>query len=73
MLLRHRRPEAPRKFIMPFVWVLAPMGILGCIWFAMGLPAVTWIRFLLWLIAGLVIYFFYGARNSRLQGDATKA
>ncbi len=67
MLLRKRRPEATRKFVMPFVWVLAPMGILGCIWFALGLPFLTWVRFFIWLGLGLLIYFAYGARNSRLQ------
>ena len=66
MILRKRRPEAPRKFTMPFVFVMAPLGILGCIWIARGLPAVTWYRFFAWLGIGLVIYFLYGLRKSRL-------
>ncbi|HJU84380.1 MAG TPA: amino acid permease [Holophagaceae bacterium] len=73
MLLRKRRPEATRKFVMPMIWVLAPMGILGCIWFAMGLPILTWIRFVIWLVLGLVIYFAYGARNSRLHNGPAEA
>lgn len=73
MLLRHRRPEAPRKFLMPAIWVLAPAGILGCIWFAKGLPWLTWIRFVVWLAIGLVIYFIYGARKSALQNGDLKA
>ena len=71
MVLRHRRPESPRKFLMPAMWVLAPAGIVGCVWFALGLPWLTWIRFVVWLAIGLAIYFAYGARKSALQnGDA---
>ncbi len=70
LILRKRRPEAPRKFLMPLVWVLAPAGILGCFWIAKGLPTITWIRFVVWLGIGLVIYFIYGVKKSRLQnGD----
>lgn len=67
LILRKRRPEAQRKFVMPFAWVVAPTGILGCIWIARGLPALTWYRFFLWLGIGLVIYFLYGSRKSRLH------
>jgi basic amino acid/polyamine antiporter, APA family len=67
LVLRVRRPEAPRRFVMPLVWVLAPLGAVGCVWFALGLPTVTWIRFVLWLAAGLFVYFIYGIRHSRLQ------
>lgn len=66
LILRKRRPEAPRKFVMPFAWVVAPLGILGCVWIARGLPALTWYRFFIWLGIGLVIYLFYGSRKSRL-------
>jgi APA family basic amino acid/polyamine antiporter len=67
MILRHRRPEAVRRFRMPWIWVLAPAGILSCIWIAKGLPLVTWVRFFVWLVIGLVIYFVYGQRNSVLH------
>jgi len=67
LLLRKRRPEAPRKFRMPFAWFVAPAGILGCFWIAKGLPALTWYRFFIWLGIGLVIYFLYGSRKSRLE------
>ncbi len=70
LILRKRRPEAPRKFVMPFAWVLAPLGILGCVWIARGLPALTWYRFFIWLVIGLVIYLFYGSRKSRLATAA---
>ncbi|OIQ67432.1 hypothetical protein GALL_509870 [mine drainage metagenome] len=50
--------------------MLAPLGILGCVWIARGLPALTWYRFFIWLAIGLVIYFFYGSRKSRLAAAA---
>ena len=67
MVLRVKRPEAPRKFTMPAVWFTAPFGILACVWLAKGLPAVTWTRFAAWLGIGLVIYVLFGAKHSRLE------
>jgi APA family basic amino acid/polyamine antiporter len=69
MILRWRRPEAERRFRMPWIWVLAPMGVFSCVWVAWGLPRVTWLRFLVWLVLGLVVYFAYGRRNSLLHRD----
>ncbi|MDE2372167.1 MAG: amino acid permease [Burkholderiales bacterium] len=71
LILRRRRPEAPRKFRMPYAWVVAPLGVAGCVWIARGLPAVTWYRFFGWLAIGLVIYAVFGSRRSRL-GAATR-
>jgi APA family basic amino acid/polyamine antiporter len=56
---------------MPIPWVLAPVGMAGCLWMAMGLPVLTWIRFVIWLVVGLAIYFLYGAQKSRLHREAT--
>jgi APA family basic amino acid/polyamine antiporter len=70
MILRWRRPEARRGFRMPWVFITAPLGILFCGWLALGLPGITWIRFLVWLAVGLVIYFAYGYRRSVLQQRA---
>ena len=69
MILRARRPEALRRFRMPWIWYLAPAGILSCVWVAWGLPWITWVRFLIWLALGLAIYFLYGHRNSLLNQD----
>jgi len=66
LILRKREPERPRKFRVPFVPVVPLLGIGMCIFLMMGLPLLTWIRFALWLAAGLVIYFLYGVRKSRL-------
>jgi APA family basic amino acid/polyamine antiporter len=67
MILRVQRPDAPRKFVAPAIWVTGPLGIISCIWLAYGLPGVTWIRFFIWLFIGLIIYFIYGTRNSQLR------
>ncbi len=70
LILRIRRPEAPRKFKAPLVWITAPLGILFCIYLAYGLPHHTWIRFWIWLGIGLVAYFLYSAKHSKINLDA---
>lgn len=68
LILRVKRPEAPRKFRAPIVWLTAPLGIVFCTWLAYGLPRHTWIRFWIWLAVGLIFYFAYGAWNSKIAG-----
>jgi APA family basic amino acid/polyamine antiporter len=70
LLLRWREPERPRAFRAPFVPWVPLAGIASCLYLATGLPWITWLRFAAWLAVGLVIYFAYGRRRSRLQGDA---
>lgn len=67
LILRVREPERPRKFRVPFVPWTPLLGIAMCLVLMAGLPLLTWIRFILWLAAGLVIYFIYGMRKSRLR------
>jgi APA family basic amino acid/polyamine antiporter len=67
LILRVRRPEAERRFRAPLAWVVAPLGILSCAWLAWGLPPITFVRFVVWLVIGLVIYGFYGLTRSRLH------
>ena len=64
MVLRRQRPELPRVFRVPgYPWV--PLaGILVCVALMAGLPKGTWIRLLIWLASGLLLYFAYGLRNS---------
>jgi basic amino acid/polyamine antiporter, APA family len=66
LILRVREPDRPRKFRVPFSPVTPALGILMCLFLMKGLPALTWIRFVLWLLVGLVLYFLYGQRQSRL-------
>ncbi len=66
-VLRLREPHRPRVFRAPLGILVACICIAGCVYlFANGLPRFTQIWFALWNAAGLVLYFFYGARRSRL-------
>jgi APA family basic amino acid/polyamine antiporter len=66
-ILRVTNPEAPRSFRTPAAWVVAPLGAGACIWVMSNLPLDTWLRLLVWLALGFVIYFAYGYRHSRLH------
>ncbi len=70
IVLRYAEPDRPRPFRTPLVpWV--PFGAIACCGYLMfELPAVTWIRFFGWMVAGLVLYFLYGYRRSRLAGNS---
>jgi basic amino acid/polyamine antiporter, APA family len=65
-VLRKREPNRPRAFKTPWVPVVPILGVLACVYLMLGLPWITWLRFALWLLAGMVVYFLYGFRRSRL-------
>jgi len=65
-VLRYTHPEIKRPFRCPLVPLIPLLGICFCAGLMLALPKITWIRFVIWLIAGLFIYFFYGIRHSRL-------
>jgi APA family basic amino acid/polyamine antiporter len=67
LLLRITQPDVKRPFKTPLYWVVAPAGMISCLWVMYGLPTDTWIRLAVWLIIGFIIYFAYGVRNSKLQ------
>ena len=66
MVLRYRDPGRRRVFRTPWVPFVPLAGIGVCIYLMRGLPTATWIRFGVWLVIGLVIYFLYGYRKSKL-------
>ena len=73
VVLRRTRPDLPRGFWTPLVPLIPLLAILSCLWLMLNLSVGTWIRFLVWLAIGLVIYFVYGARKSRLrEGDRVR-
>ncbi len=71
LVLRVIEPDRPRPFRCPFVWVVAPCAIGSCFFLMYSLPWLTWERFLIWLGAGLAIYFLYSRRHSRVQLQST--
>jgi APA family basic amino acid/polyamine antiporter len=67
IILRYKDPNRPRAFKTPFVPLVPLLGITSCIYLMAGLPWVTWVRFGIWLLAGLALYFVYGFWKSRLR------
>ena len=75
ILLRYQEPDRHRPFRAPWVPLTPIISIVTCLYLMIQLPRVTWIRFGLWLLLGLGIYFSYGLRHSRLakRAEARKA
>jgi APA family basic amino acid/polyamine antiporter len=66
LILRKRRPDAARSFKVPGGSVIPVLGILSCLYLMLSLPVITWVRFLVWLDIGMLIYWFYGRSKSPL-------
>ncbi|HWA04762.1 MAG TPA: amino acid permease [Rhizomicrobium sp.] len=66
LVLRVRDPGRPRVFRTPLPWLVGPVCILGCLYLAYSLPTRTQIWFFEWNGAGLLVYFLYGMRASKL-------
>ena len=73
IVLRRTRPDLPRAFKAPWVPWLPIAAIVACVWLMLNLTALTWVRFLIWMAIGLVIYFLYGRRHSALANRADDA
>ncbi|WP_047541104.1 amino acid permease [Methylotenera versatilis] len=67
IVLRIRQPDLPRPFKNPWNPVIPVLGILSCGALMYFLPATTWIRFGCWILIGLVFYFAYSIRHSKLN------
>ena len=67
LVLRVKEPARERPFRVPLVWVVAPLGIVACLFVMLGLPRQAWERFGIWLVIGVVLYALYGYRHSRLR------
>lgn len=68
IVMRLQHPELPRPFKMPFGLLLPILGILSCGALIAFLPFITHLRFVVWLLVGVVIYFGYSVRHSKLAG-----
>lgn len=66
MVLRVQRPHVERPFRTPLLFVFGPVGIVVNLIMMLFLPPATWARLVIWLAAGMVLYFGYGWRNSHI-------
>jgi basic amino acid/polyamine antiporter, APA family len=66
LVLRITQPGLDRPFKAPAIWFVAPAGAATSVFLMFGLPVDTWARLAIWLVIGLVIYFSYGVRHSRI-------
>ncbi len=64
MVLRYKDPSRHRGFRVPFGPLIPILSTLFCMLLMAGLPAITWVRFFVWLIIGLFVYFFYSRKRS---------
>ncbi len=72
LIMRKKHPEAERPFKVPFVPFVPIMGIILCLTLMFSLPAENWLRLVIWLGIGFIIYFAYGRHHSvmsKLMGD----
>jgi APA family basic amino acid/polyamine antiporter len=66
VILRRTRPDLPRAFRTPLVPWVPILSVLATLWLMLNLPAETWLRFAIWMVIGIVVYFLYGRSHSRL-------
>jgi len=66
-IMRNKRPDLPRGFVVPALPVVAVLGVVVCGAMIYGLGWTNWARLLVWLVIGLVFYFGYGRSHSRLE------
>ncbi len=71
-IMRVRRPDVPRGFVVPALPVVAVLGIVVCGSMIYGLGWTNWVRLAIWLVIGLVFYFGYGRSHSRLAQPASR-
>ncbi|MGQ7296481.1 amino acid permease [Quadrisphaera sp. KR29] len=66
VVLRRTRPDLQRSFRVPAVGVVATLSVLACLYLMLNLTLETWLRFVLWMVLGYVVYFLYARRHSVL-------
>jgi APA family basic amino acid/polyamine antiporter len=73
IMLRIKRPEAHRPFKVPLGYLFPVLGVVSCLYLMLSLSAITWVRFLVWLDIGMMIYWFYGRTHSPLANREEQA
>lgn len=69
IVLRRQRPDLQRAFRVPFVPVLPILASLICLYLMINLSLLTWIRFGIWMVIGVALYFAYGFWFSKARGE----
>jgi APA family basic amino acid/polyamine antiporter len=64
VILRRTRPDLPRSFRTPLVPLVPILAVLACLWLMINLSVETWLRFVIWMVIGIVVYFSYGRSHS---------
>jgi APA family basic amino acid/polyamine antiporter len=70
IVLRRTRPDLHRAFRVPGVPVVPILSVLASLYLMLNLPSLTWVRFLIWMAIGFVVYFAYSHRHSRVGREA---
>jgi len=73
LIMRKKQPALPRPFRVPWVPWLPVLSMAASVYLALNLPRLTWIRFVVWIAAGLAVYFAYGIKHSLLAGERAPA
>jgi APA family basic amino acid/polyamine antiporter len=75
VVLRRTRPDLKRSFRVPGVPFVPILSVLACLYLMLNLPVETWLRFAVWMVVGIGVYFLYGRRHSRftIEGDREDA
>ncbi|MFE6859380.1 amino acid permease [Nocardia sp. NPDC057668] len=66
-ILRRTRPDLPRGFRVPLVPLIPILAAVACLWLMLNLSIETWLRFVIWMALGMVVYFAYGRGHSMLR------
>jgi APA family basic amino acid/polyamine antiporter len=69
IVLRRQRPDIERPFKCPLVPLVPAAAVVFCLFLITQLPTVTHLRFIVWLLIGLAVYYFYGRRRSNLTAE----
>ncbi len=72
LVLRKTNPDARRPFKVPFSPFLPLLSLVLSLYLIINLPPLTWVRFIVWMIIGIAVYFFYGYRRSELAPEGQR-
>ena len=72
LIMRKKMPEIPRAFKTPLMPFVPLAGVAVCVYLMQALPIESWYRLIIWMAIGIVLYFLYGKKNSKLNHPKDK-